>query len=111
MTREAQVLRPNDDRPDRLDEPGLAELLDPVALEARLQEARARRSAALSRRAAGAAPAPPPEPPAPAASRRRPLARAGAASFPGSCSRSASPSAAPVPRCWCSPTCAATSRS
>jgi len=77
MTREGQLLRLDDGRPDRRNEPGLAELLDPAALEARLQEARARRSAALAKRSAAAAPeAPPvPEPPAPAAAPSPPRRR------------------------------------
>jgi hypothetical protein len=69
----------------RADGPGIAELLDPVALEARLAEARARRAVALARRAAdAAAPAIPPltadarparRHPAPSARQwRRPLA-------------------------------------
>ncbi|MCB1404394.1 MAG: hypothetical protein KDJ81_17280, partial [Rhodobacteraceae bacterium] len=37
-------------------EPTLADLMDPVALEARLAEARARRAAALARRKAGESP-------------------------------------------------------
>jgi hypothetical protein len=75
MTREAQLLQLKDDRPGRLDEPGLAELLDPVALEARLQEARARRSAALAKRAVGAEPAPPLPGPEPVAASGRPRLR------------------------------------
>jgi len=38
-------------RADVIEEPGLAELLDPIALEERLREARARRSEALAKRA------------------------------------------------------------
>ena len=57
-------------------EPSLADLLDPVALEERLKEARARRAEALARRPDGAEPAaaapqPTAPPPAPAAPPRR----------------------------------------
>ena len=47
-------------RLDRLTpgEPNLAELLDPIALEERLKEARARRAEALARRSTAAVPAP-----------------------------------------------------
>ena len=58
-------------------EPTLADLLDPVALEARLREARVRRAEALARRNApeAAMPAVPTEVPAPAPPLRSPEAR------------------------------------
>jgi len=58
MVTQAQLVRlGGPSRP--AEEAGVAELLDPVALEARLNDARARRTEALARRAAGQAPADP----------------------------------------------------
>jgi len=62
MSKEGQLVRLGDVRAEPIDEAGLAALLDPVALEERLREARARRSAALARREAPGETAPPAPP-------------------------------------------------
>ncbi|HMQ93647.1 MAG TPA: hypothetical protein PKA33_13920 [Amaricoccus sp.] len=64
-------------------EPSLADLMDPVALEARLVEARARRAAALARRKAGESPDAAARPPATeAANPRRPRLAASSGARP-----------------------------
>ena len=50
MAKEGQLIRLGADAPEPGDEAGLAALLDPVALEERLKEARARRTEALAQR-------------------------------------------------------------
>ncbi|HVH03714.1 MAG TPA: hypothetical protein VM891_12350, partial [Amaricoccus sp.] len=62
MSKEGQLVRLGDGRAEPIDEAGLAALLDPVALEERLREARARRTAALARRDAPGEAAPPAPP-------------------------------------------------
>ena len=57
MGNDARPIRFGDATP--LQEPGIGDLLDPVALEQRLKEARARRAAALAGRGGQVPPVPP----------------------------------------------------